>query len=93
MPVFAVAYDNHCFRVYKKKGFTFTIGIFVFTFTVKRFHIYGALLHLALKVLTLTGPYCIFTFRGETGSSSVAFKEQSSWTDKYAHYYYIAWQL
>ena len=35
-------------------------GIFVFTFTVKRFHIYGALLHLALKVFTFTGPYYIF---------------------------------
>ena len=43
------------------------LGIFVFTFTVKRFHIYGALLHLALKVFTLTGPYYIFTFRGATG--------------------------
>ena len=41
-------------------------GIFVFTFTVKRFHIYGALLHLALKVFTFTGPYYIFTFRGAT---------------------------
>ena len=40
------------------------LGIFVFTFTVKRFHIYGALLHLALKVFTFTGPYYIFTFRG-----------------------------
>ena len=29
--------------------------IFVFTFTVYRFHIYGALLHLELKVLHLTG--------------------------------------
>ena len=36
------------------------LGIFVFTFTVKRFHIYGALLHLALKVFTFTGPYYIF---------------------------------
>ena len=43
------------------------LGIFVFTFTVKRFHIYGALLHLALKVFTFTGPYYIFTFRGATG--------------------------
>ena len=42
------------------------LGIFVFTFTVKRFHIYGALLHLALKVFTFTGPYYIFTFRGVT---------------------------
>ena len=42
------------------------LGIFVFTFTVKRFHIYGALLHLALKVSTFTGPYYIFTFRGAT---------------------------
>ena len=42
------------------------LGIFVFTFTVKRFHIYGALLHLALKLLTFTGPYYIFTFRGAT---------------------------
>ena len=42
------------------------LGIFVFTFTVKRFHIYGALLHLALKVFTFTGPYYIFTFRGAT---------------------------
>ena len=33
---------------------------------VKRFHIYGALLHLALKVFTFTGPYYIFTFRGAT---------------------------
>ena len=67
MPVFAVAYDNHCFCVYKK-GFTFTrlLGIFVFMLTVKRFHIYGALLHLALKVFTFTVPYYIFTFRGAT---------------------------
>ena len=36
------------------------LGIFVFTFTVKRFHIYGALLPLALKVFTFTGPYYIF---------------------------------
>ena len=42
------------------------LGIFVFTFTVKRFHIYGALLHLALKVFTFTGPYYIFTYRGAT---------------------------
>ena len=42
------------------------LGIFVFTFTVKRFHIYGALLHLAFKVFTFTGPYYIFTFRGAT---------------------------
>ena len=42
------------------------LGIFVFTFTVKHFHIYGALLHLALKVFTFTGPYYIFTFRGAT---------------------------
>ena len=42
------------------------LGIFVFTFTVKRFHIYGALLHLALKVFTFPGPYHIFTFRGVT---------------------------
>ena len=42
------------------------LGIFVSTFTVKRFHIYGALLHLALKVFTFTGPYYIFTFRGAT---------------------------
>ena len=43
------------------------LGIFVFTFTVKHFHIYRALLHLALKVFTFTGPYYIFTFRGATG--------------------------
>ena len=42
------------------------LGTFVFTFTVKRFHIYGALLHLALKVFTFTGPYYIFTFKGAT---------------------------
>ena len=42
------------------------LGIFVFTFTVKRLHIYGALLHLALKVFTFTGLYYIFTFRGAT---------------------------
>ena len=29
------------------------LGIFAFTLTVKHFHIYGALLHLALKVFTL----------------------------------------
>ena len=43
------------------------LGIFVFTFTVNCFHIYGALLHLALKVFTFTGPYYIFTFRDATG--------------------------
>ena len=64
MPVFAVAYDNHCFRVYKVSHLPSQLGILVFTFTVKRFHIYGALLHLALKVFTFTGPYYIFTFRG-----------------------------
>ena len=42
------------------------LGIFVFTFMVKHFHIFGALLHLALKVFTFTGPYYIFTFRGAT---------------------------
>ena len=42
------------------------LGIFVFTFTVKGFHIYGALLHSALKAFTFTGPYSIFTFRGAT---------------------------
>ena len=46
------------------------LGIFVFTFTVKRFHIYRALLHLALKVFTFTGPYYIFTFRGATDGIS-----------------------
>ena len=68
MPVFAVAYDNHCFRVYKKKvsHLPSQLGLFVFTFTVKRFHIYWALLHLALKVFTSRGPYYIFTFRGAT---------------------------
>ena len=67
MPVFAVAYDNHCFRVYKKVShLPSQLGIFVFTFTVKSFHIYGALLHLGLKVFTFTGPYYIFTFRGAT---------------------------
>ena len=67
MPVFAVAYDNHCFRAYKKVShLPSQLGIFVFTFTVKCFHIYGALLHLALKVFTFTGPYYIFTFRGAT---------------------------
>ena len=44
------------------------LGIFVFTFTVKRLHIYRALLHLSLKVFTFTGPYYIFTFRGATGA-------------------------
>ena len=67
MPVFAVAYDHHCFREYKKVShLPSQLGIFVFTFTVKRFHIYGTLLHLALKVFTFTGPYYIFTFRGAT---------------------------
>ena len=46
------------------------LGIFVFTFTVKRFHIYGALLHLALKDFTFTWPFYIFTFRGATGSKT-----------------------
>ena len=48
------------FHIYRRNS------IFVFTFTVKRFHIYGTLLHLALKVFTFTGPYYIFTFRGAT---------------------------
>ena len=66
-PVFAVAYDNHCFCVYKKVlHLPSQLGIFVFTITVKRFHIYRALLHLALKVFTFAGPYNIFTFRGAT---------------------------
>ena len=64
---FIVAYDNHCLRVYKKVShLPLQLGIFVFTFTVKRFHIYGALSHLALKVFTFTGLYYIFTFRGAT---------------------------
>ena len=55
---FTVAYDNHCLCVYKKVShLPSQLGIFVFTYTVKRFHIYGALLHLALKVFTFTGPY------------------------------------
>ena len=49
------------------------LGKFVFTFRVKRFHIYGALLHLALKVFTFTGPYYIFTFRGATSLIFVCF--------------------
>ena len=50
----SVAYDNHCLCVHKKVShLPSQLGIFVFTFTVKRFHIYGALLHLALKVFTL----------------------------------------
>ena len=64
--------------VYIKKGFTFTVAtrytnVFVlkFTFTVKRFHIYGALLHFVLKVFTFIGPYYIFTFRGATMSNCV----------------------
>ena len=40
------------------------LGIFVFTFAVKRFCIY--LIHLALTVFTFNGPYYIFTFRGAT---------------------------
>ena len=50
------------------------LGIFVFTFTVKRFHIYGALLHLALKVFAFTGPYYIFTFKGATMLTKQSFK-------------------
>ena len=50
------------------------LGIFVFTFTVKRFHIYGALLHLALKVSTFTGPYYIFTYRGATRGYSYVWQ-------------------
>ena len=77
MPAFAVAYDNHCFHVYKKVShLPSQLGIFVFTFRVKCFHIYAALLHLALKVFTFTGPYYIFTFRGATlslTSSSVLY--------------------
>ena len=45
------------------------LGIFVFTFTVKRFHIYGALLHLALKVFTFIGPYYIFLLIARYNSS------------------------
>ena len=69
MPVFAFAYDNHCFSVNIKKvsHLPSQLGISVFTFTVKRFHIYRALLHLKLKVFTFTGLYYIFTFRGATG--------------------------
>ena len=52
------------------------LGIFVFTFAVKRFHIYGALLHLALKVFTFTRPYYIFTFRGATRGSLMKPKWQ-----------------
>ena len=37
-----VAYENHCLCVYKKVShLPSQLGIFVFTFTVKRFHIYG----------------------------------------------------
>ena len=56
--LFIVAYDNHCLCVHKKVShLPSQLGIFVFTFTVKRFHIYGFLLHLALKVFTFTGPW------------------------------------
>ena len=55
------------FCVYKKVSHLLSqLGIFVFTFTVKRFHIYGASLHLVLKVFTFNGPYYIFTCRGVT---------------------------
>ena len=65
MPVFAIYSCLWC--VYKKVShLPLQLGIFVFTFTVIRFHIYGAVLHLALKVFTFTGPYYIFTFRGAT---------------------------
>ena len=69
MSVFAFAYDNYCFRAYKNVShLPSQRGIFVFTFTVKRFHIYRASLRLVLKVFTFTGPYYIFTFRGATVS-------------------------
>ena len=41
------------------------LGLFVFTFMDISFHIYTALLHLTFKVFTFTGPYYIFTFRGQ----------------------------
>ena len=73
---FIIAYDNHCLCVYIKKvsHLPSQLGIFVFTFTAKHFHIYGALLHLALKVFTFTGPYYIFTFRGATGIKNATDK-------------------
>ena len=61
---------HSCFFVYsmyiKKKVsyLTSQLGIFVFAFTVKRFHIYGALLHLALKVFIFTGPLITFSHLG-----------------------------
>ena len=64
--------------VYIKKvsHLTSQLGIFVITFTVKRFHIYGALLHLALKVFTFTGPYYICDSTtpsiGDTGTVRVS---------------------
>ena len=61
------------------------LGIFVFTFTVKRFHIYGALLHLALKVFTFTGPYYIFTFRGATALDIKLLIEQGRLRPKFRH--------
>ena len=47
--------------------------IFVFTFMIKSFHIYEALLHVRLKVLTFTRPYYIFTFKGATSSALEEF--------------------
>ena len=52
MPVFAVTVFVYIKDVSHLPS---QLGIFVFTFTVKRFHIYGALLHLALKVFTYRG--------------------------------------
>ena len=67
MPVFAVAYNNHCFRVNKNVShLPSQLGIFVFMFKVKSFHIYGTLLHLTLKLFTFTRPYQFFTFGGAT---------------------------
>ena len=69
------------------------IGIFVFTFTVKRFHIYGALLHLALNFFTFTRPYYIFTFRGATYVYAIVCTcidiKRSSVCDMHAPYWKI----
>ena len=66
MPVFAVTVFVYIKEVSHLPS---QLGIFVFTFTVKRFHIYGALLHLALKVFTFNDPYYIFTYKGATVSN------------------------
>ena len=59
--------------------------IFVFTFMIKSFHIYEALLHVRLKVLTFTRPYYIFTFGPQREKTCLRGFANNTGADQPAH--------